>query len=206
MEFSNAATFRRNKHRIELVTTSDQTFTLYELFALTHFDASRMTNPPAYRQDALTIEQVIHRAATHAYSKQSTAEAKAIAVAFLAETQRICKECLESVTDAAKVIDEQYLADPLVGALPEKKGVECALRWNDERMWILVRALLVIDKGHRQLRRLQERGAIDIGQVKKQRHPLVHPFRVAVAAILRLSAQLPQQAKGILKQPVSAGT
>lgn len=185
--------------------TKDQSFTLQDRFVLAHFDLKYARDANVNAKDAVTLEEVIHRAAVHAFSDKTSAEVKAVASAFLKQVADLSRKCLETVYAAVKEVDAQYKLDPLVGELPAAPPTTCHLRWNDERMWIMVRALVAIDTAHRQLLRLRERGAIDMDEVSRRRQKLIHPWRSTVAEIFRLSGALPREAKGRV-QPVAVAS
>jgi len=115
---------------------------------------------------------------------------------LLDKTTAICAEAKTEVEQAAAEIQAAFTAYALPEPLPELRAVQCALRWEESRMWVLVRTLLAIDTANRQLNHLREGAAIDMPTFKKAQHRLTRPLRAAYSAIYGLGGSLPTDAKG----------
>lgn len=163
------------------------TFTLYDRFALAHFDVSHSPIVLVKKKvDAKTVGYALHRAWQQSRTPGPLQSHGRDLIEFAETTLNASLQELVSQVAEIKALCD---SDPLVGDPPAVPGTTVEVMWEDRRFWVLVRMTMALDDGNRRLLHLHQRGAIDKDDMKRRQREFARPYRSALLQILEFAGR-----------------
>ena len=173
-------------------------FQLHDSFAAAHFDLATYLKPRTSSMiDARKLETTIHFLVNLASARRQPKATRTLAQDALLQIDMVVTKMLQDMQVEVDHINTRFTTDPLCSSdtLPSTRSYVFSLRWDDRRMWGLVRGLLLIDTANRQLMHLMSRSAFSFDDFKNIQTALVQPWRHSGWRLLNIAKSVSSQVK-----------